>query len=193
MWDNPLMRILLALLAIASVGLGVAACGGSGRVRSTSTEFVVNEPIVRVSRELGPIDSDDYDVLDFGHAANAKEKNALVALTRRYYMAAVAEDGAKTCSMLYSAIVRTTVMEEYAHSPGLSGASCAAVMSKLLVLHHGRLVSDLASLKIDRVRTSSRDAYIVMRLPGSVVAHEFSFVRVGDMWKVGQPLDTVMR
>lgn len=101
-----MMRPLLIGLSIVSVGVGVSACGGASRgAGSVSRRTTVVEHVLTVSRELGPIDGDDYAILDFGHPADAAEKGKIAALVRRYYEVAVAEDGAKACSMLYPVTV----------------------------------------------------------------------------------------
>lgn len=187
------MSLLLALLSIASLGVGVVACGSGSSLRPERGARTVVEHVIAVSRELGPIDEDDDAVLNFGRAASAEELRKVRVLVRRYFTAAAAGDGAKTCSMLDPGIAKTTVVEEDGQMPGLRGKTCAAVMSKLLKLYHRHLVVVLDSLNVVRVHTEGLQTYVVLRVPTFRVAREFSLHRVGGAWKIGQPLDEHMR
>jgi hypothetical protein len=184
---------LLALLSTVSLGVGLAGCGGgSAGTSSTSHTTTVAEPILRVSRALGPIDADDYAVLDFGHPASATERRKILALVRRYYAVAVAEDGPKACSMLYPSAAKE-VVEEDGRLPGLTGSTCAVVISKLFKQRHRQIVADLHSFKAVRVRIEGFDGYVVLRFARAIAARELDLHLVGRAWRVQRALDIPMR
>jgi hypothetical protein len=184
---------LLALLLTASLGVGLAGCGGgSGGTRSASHTITIVEPILRVSRALGPIDADDYAVLDFGHPASAAERGNILALVRRYYEVAVAENGPKACSMLYPSAAKE-VVEEDGRLPGLTGNTCAVVIAKLFKQRHRQIVADLHSLKAVRVRIEGFDGYVVLRFAPAIASRELDMHLVGRAWRVQRALDIPMR
>jgi hypothetical protein len=185
------MRLLLTLMCTAAMCLGVTACGSSTRATKTATSNAAAEGdvVLTVSRELGPIDGDDYAVLNFGHAATGRELRKITALVRRYYAAAVAENGAEACSMLFSVVVRE-VEEGEGTAAGLHGTSCAQIMSALFKLRHRELVADVKSFKEVRVRIEPPNGRVVLRFSTAVVARELDLRLVDGVWKVRQPLDT---
>jgi len=180
----------LSVALTVSLGLGVAACGGSSRAKSKPDRLVVQESTT-ISPELGPIDEDDSAILNFGHAVSPRVESELIALTKRYYALALAGNGAKACSMLYSATATEVVVEQ--DDWGVSGKTCPVVMSKIFQQRHQQIAAELRSFNVVRVRSDGLSGYLVVRTPISPVAREFSARRVGRAWKVGQPLDRKMR
>lgn len=178
-------------LSILSLALALTACGAGHDVGSTARRTAIAEPIIAVSRELGPIDADDNAILDFGHAATPRQRSELVTMIRRYYVVAAAGEGAKACAMFYSATAREVLTEQ--DDWGVSGTTCATVMSKIFHRRHRWIVAALNSLKVVRVRTDDLNAFMVLRVAASPLAREFSARHVAGAWKVTKPLDSPMR
>jgi hypothetical protein len=131
-------------------------------------------------------------ILRFGHSANAVQAKELAAIARRYYRAAAARDASRTCSTMYSAIVRATVIYRYGRMPALRGTTCVAVMSKFLALHHREFASDARSMRVLLVRLNPFDVYLLLGFSGYAGAREFSLRWDGRSWKIDQPIDEPM-
>jgi hypothetical protein len=95
-------------------------------------------------------DTPRKNVLESRYVATAADRPVVVALVRRYYAAALAGDGAKACSMLYSPFAHS-VAEDYGQAPGptyLRGAkTCSALMSGVFEHFHKRLVAEALVLR----------------------------------------------
>lgn len=147
---------LLTLLAIGLLGVCVTACGSSSQptapapknspTNTTALTTPTDAPPAPVKtrsdsdrdNDIGaPGDDTNNSVLHFGHAANATDTQAITTLIKRYYTAALAENGAKACSMMYSTLAES-VPEDYGQSPPgepyMRGTTCPAVL-KLLFKH----------------------------------------------------------
>jgi hypothetical protein len=188
------LRGVLTLLYAGSLGLSLAACGGAGstpKQSAMSRAIAEGERLVAVSRDLGPVDRDDYAVLEAGRPASAAEMADISAWVKHYYAIAVSGNGSRACSMLFVAAARSLV-EEKGVLPALRGHTCPAVMSKLLKLRHTWLVSALGSLEIVRVRIARVEARVVMRVAASNKARELDLRRVGGVWQTRQAIDVPM-
>lgn len=135
-------------------------------------------------------DGDDNNVRGFGHAASRAGRHAITALTKRYYAATAADDGANACSMMASALAKA-IPEDQGRPPGppyLRGKTCAVVMSKLFKQYHRQLAAYVATLDVDGVRISGGRGLAVLRfttLPGRQIAVE----REHGVWKIDALLD----
>src|ERR1700691_4044077 len=177
------MKPLLAVLMIILLSLGAAACGGAG---GTS-----NHVIKRDRDNDNDNNDDDAHVLNYGHAAIGAEKREITSLVRGYYAAAVAEDGAKACSMLYP-LLAETVPEDYGRSIPLRRRSCAAVMTKLFMRRHQLLVGESSTLKVYAMRVAGDRALTILSFAALPEARQIPERRVGDVWKVADLLDTII-
>jgi hypothetical protein len=185
-------RGLIVASTIVMLVPGLTACGGaSARTGTTSGALVVIEHTSRVSRVLGPIDEDDYAVLNLGHAATPVERRAIVATVRRYYAVAAAQRGAMACSMMYEPAIIETV-EEGGGIPALRGRPCPVVMSGIFRRRHRQVVADRRSFRMLRIRSDGLNGSIVLRVPGSPRARWLRLRHVGHTWKPAQPLDGEM-
>ncbi len=184
------LRSLPALLSVVCLIAGLAGCGGVGGVARSSSSHVtaVAEPVLRVSREFGPIDADDYQVLSFARAATRVERRKITALLKRYYAVAVAGDGAKACAMLYETTANEVVVEQ--DNWGVRGSTCPVVMSRIFRQRHRQLLADADSLKVVLVRTDGLNGRAVLRFRGMVESRTIDTRLVGGIWKVQHPLDT---
>jgi hypothetical protein len=135
-------------------------------------------------------DADDNVVRRYGHAADAVDEQAITALVKRYFAAAVAHDGAAGCSMILSTIARS-IPEDIGRPPGepyLRGDTCAAVLSKVFTLNSKQLGAYAAALEITGVRVDRDQGMAVLgfkTLPG----REIPLAREAGTWKIAGLLD----
>jgi hypothetical protein len=157
------MKTLLGILTIVLFAVGIAACGSSskgasGSVRGSSAAVATTS---NDRDDDGDKNDDDSSFLNYGHAANASEMRPLVTLVTDYFAAAATENGAKACKLLMP-FVAESVVENLSHGPGLSGRSCAVVMSKLFKQHHSELETKSATLKFYAVRVGPGKALTLL-------------------------------
>jgi hypothetical protein len=208
------MKSLPTLLAIALLGVGVAACGSAGRDASQASSAAQSAttytppstapskapPAPVQSRADGDHDNDtgavgddtnNNSVLDFGHAAGTSDKQTITALLKRYYAAAAAEDGARACSMLYSTLAEA-VPEDYGQSPPgqpyMRGTTCPAVMTLLFKHFHPQITLELPRLDVARVRLIEHHGLAVLHF-GAMPERKIAVAREGHTWKVEALLD----
>ncbi len=205
------MRRLLALAMIALPAVGLFACGGSGAGGSSHVSPVSDPDDVATTvatSETSPVpldsrvDSDkDNDIgapyddtnnsSSFGHAANLSERRAITALLKHYYATALAGNGARGCSMLYSTLAEAAV-EDDAQPPGpvyMRGAkSCAAVMTLLFKHYHAQLAAELPKLRVTRVRLEEHHGIAFLSF-GALPERQISVVREGHTWKLNTIYD----
>ncbi|MFZ2114908.1 MAG: hypothetical protein WAU77_14390 [Solirubrobacteraceae bacterium] len=199
------------LLACAAVALSVAGACGCGAARSTagvettatSSPFSLAELAKR--DQDGDIDrltqsryDDDNDAIPgFGQPADAADRRAIVALIKRYYIAAAAGDGAKACSMQY-ALTAELLVEEHHRGKGpasLRGGTCARIMSKLLAQHHRELAEDVSGgYRVLAVQVHLNQGYALVRFAAPRELHELRELRMlvhreHGGWKMDRPLD----
>jgi hypothetical protein len=186
------MKALLALLAIALIGLCADACGGSSKTSSNPPNrgySLSGYPISDRDND-GDHNDDDGHVLDFGHLASPSDRQASVALVKSYFAAAAAEDGAKACSLLVPAIAES-VVEDYGHTEGLTGTTCAMVLSKLFKQHHRLLAVKSSNLEIMRVGIEGTRALVAMNFSKIPEARQITERRVGSTWRIVDLLDGI--
>lgn len=125
-----LKRLLLLCLPVASLALGLAACGGARRQSNVASgasagaaaastasvaDSVRGDPRESLaapvkgdgdgdSPEQTAFDSDDFHSMHFGHAAGPADERAIAALVKRYYGALAAEDAPTVCSLLLEVV-----------------------------------------------------------------------------------------
>ncbi|HEY5194247.1 MAG TPA: hypothetical protein VIJ39_10305 [Solirubrobacteraceae bacterium] len=128
-------------------------------------------------------DDDDAVIVDYGHPASAADRQVITALVRRYQAAAVAGDGAMSCSMLTPSFARA-IPEDYGRPPGPSylrgGKTCAAIMSKILLRSRAEVTTSFA---VTGVRAEGDRAYALLGsavVPASYVQVE----RKNGSWRV---------
>lgn len=216
MWRYVSFGQVRATLAIVLLGLTVAACGAAGKgANATSragsnTRATRNAGRTRASstapgqsarkkdadsdydnKSNGRHDSDDNAILRFGHTASPTERRMVAGIVKRYYAAGAEGDGATACSLIYS-IFAEAIPEDYGQAPGppgLRGKTCAAVLSKFFVQHHGRLAADSETLSVTGVRVEGNRGFALLsfrRMPDRhIVLH-----RERGHWKLSALLDT---
>jgi hypothetical protein len=210
------MKPLLALFAIGLLSVGATACGGASKGTGgadhassnaavtdagTATSTSTATPSLDFRKADGDKDNDigapgddrnNNSVLDFAHAAGPSDRQAIAALIKRYYAAALAEDGAKACSMLYSTLAEA-VPEDYGTPSGgqpyMQGTTCPAVMTLLFKHFHDRLTVELPKLEVTRVRLEEHHGLAVLAF-GTMPEREIQVAREGHAWKIEALLDS---
>jgi hypothetical protein len=205
------MRSLLILSTIASLCLALAGCGeaskgGGADVRVSShagnSPVEANSGIAAPGSYLkgdGDKDNDDTNhpnprlsddipfLVSYGKEASPAEKRAITEVIKRYYAAAVAQDGAVACPLLYPALATVLIQ-----GAGQQGDACAAALSRLFNQHHAQLVADRVPTMI----------VISVRLGSSLGVAELGFqamprgnillAKEGRTWKIDAILDSEM-
>lgn len=204
------LRALAVLATVVLMAIGVSACGSGGSssgspsasvpgnlAKSTASSAVSaakpsghdgDGDIDTLGR--GPYDTDNDAVLGYGPPADTADRRAIIALIKRYYKVAAADDGAKACSMLDSLIVES--IEEEHHlgkgSRSLQGATCAQIMSKLFAHRHRELVEDVAAFRITTVELRGNRGMVLA--PFSPTREMQLLVhRQHGVWTMDAPLD----
>ena len=137
-------------------------------------------------------DKDDIRVMAFGHAANVAEERTIGAIVKRYYAAAVAGDGVRACSMIYSPFAKS-VAEDYGRGSAgprylRGGTTCQSVMS--LLFKHSQSELD-ASLAVTDVRVEANHALALLG-SRSVPASFITLQREHGAWKVAELLGNIL-
>jgi hypothetical protein len=136
----------------------------------------------------GDHNDDDEGVLKYGHAADASDWRASVALLDRYYAAAVDDDGARACAQLVPFIAEA-VPEDEGSTPGLRGSSCATVMTKLFRRLRRQVAIKHRSMKVIAVRVQGDRALAVIDFSAIPEVREFKERRIGVGWRLLALLD----
>jgi hypothetical protein len=181
----------LACLATAALGASLTSCGGGG---GTSTgrrgSTVVVEHVVTVSRELGPLDEDDFAEVNYGQPMKGRQKRTAIALLKRYYKTAVAEDGATACSFLFSVAAKEVVEEQ--HDWHVHGNSCPTVVTAIFRRLHRLLVAEARSMRVVRAGAYGPNGRLILRVANSPEAREFRLRMVAGKWTVQYPMDSAL-
>jgi hypothetical protein len=193
---------LLALLAIAGLTAGIAACGdaatgGSSDARTTTSTSSSTTDYAKADadrdNDIGAShdDTNHNDLSSFGRPAGAGDERAIATVVKRYYATALNGDGAKGCSMLYS-ILAETAAEDYAVAGGptyLRGAtSCQAVMSALFSHFHAQLAIEVPKFGVTHVFLKGRHGLVVLSF-ADLPERELPVIREGNVWKIASLLD----
>lgn len=210
------MKSLLALLAVCLLSGCMVACGGSGKSTTSGASTTVSSTKTDATGSTVPTDTtpahvetkadadkdndleapyDDTNnnsTLNFGHEANSADTRTITALIKRYYTAALAENGAKACSMIYSTL-EEAVPEDYGQSPPgpsyMSGTTCSAVLSLLFKHFHPQITLEYPKLVVARVRLVEHHGYAILHF-GTLPERQIDVSREGHTWKIGQVLDS---
>jgi hypothetical protein len=181
-------KSLPMLLAVASLSVGVTACGGTGKSTSSDAHASSDTGSATTSASTTPTHppaESNADDKVHDQPAGEPDKREITQLVNRYYAAAADDDGAKACSLLFSSIA-ASVPEDYGQAPGpldIRGKTCAVVMSKLFKHVHGQSSADLATTKVTEVRINSEDGVVQLSSRG-MPKGEIIVEREGHGWKV---------
>lgn len=180
----------LCILASLALGLGVCACGNSGAGPSRAAG--VHAAVHRTDFDNdSDHNDDDAKVLAYGHAAGPAERQIAVALTKSYFAAAAAENGARACQLL-APFLAETVFETDGSALALHSHTCAAVMSKLFQVRHQLLVEKSASIKVIVVRVKGNRMLVVLEFPPIPEARQIEERRIEGRWTVFALFDSII-
>jgi hypothetical protein len=212
------MRVLSILSAIALAVLFAAGCsgisgnstsrpGGSPDARTiTSATTNAASGVVFVggyvrgdddSDGTGARDEDDRSIREYGHEATAADKQAIMALVKRYYELATSGKGGEACSMLDAKLARrsnfrTAVPQDYVPALGSSvfrGKGCAGVASLLFQADHQRLVADLRMVKVVSFRVDGSHGLALLAFR-TAPEREIAVEREHGAWRIDAFLDS---
>lgn len=147
--------LLAALLAVS-----LAVFGTLGRKERASDDLAV---ALQRSGSLSHEDFDDNVLNRFGRVADPSERNALIALAKRYVAAAAAGDGVAACRLMDPATARSVAYSEVIYTGGKTAkGSCARIAKGALREVRG---SQLMSYVITDVRANTSEAYVQLSSP----------------------------
>jgi hypothetical protein len=213
------MRRLPAIAAAALLAAWLCACGGASTTTSTTsstgaehdptrstTTAASKKPDVPPAALDSSVDADkDNDVgapfddsnaahqLEFGHPASPSERRAIVALVKRYYTTALAGDGARGCTLIYSTLAEAAVEDDgrEADAPAFSrgATSCAEVLSDLFHFYHAQLAAELPKLHVTHVLLEEHHGWVFLNFGKKLSERRISVQREGQTWKLTQIYD----
>jgi hypothetical protein len=203
------MKRLLALLAAALLAAYACSCGSSGKstndtashIAPIGTSAAARVPPARAEttadadkdNDIGTPGEDTRNlrVQKSGHPADATDRRAITTLIKRYYAAALAENGAKVCSLLYSTLAEA-VPEDYSGEPGvpyMHGAkTCAEAMTLFFKHFHPQLAAEVPKLKVALIHLQEHQGAVQLSF-GTLPERETTVSREGHTWKMTTLLD----
>lgn len=204
-------RPALSLLAAGLLALSVAACGGSALGPGTTVERrdiplhpgVAFKPEAPARRLHADADHDNDpgkpdidapgDQLNFpGRPAKGAERATIATLVRRFYAAALAENGTRACSLLYSPLVEAAV-EDYTPPAGpeyLRGArDCEQVTAGIFRYYHAALAAEVPRLRVLQVLVKGRAGIVLLGF-GGLPERKLPVIREGHTWRIDAPQDS---
>jgi hypothetical protein len=105
------------------------------------------------------------------------------ALVKRYYAAATAANGGEACALL-APFIAESVVERYGKTPGVTGRTCAVVMTKIFQGRHTKLAAESPTLRIPEVRLEPPSALAILEFPTIPEVRQIRLRRVGSSWRV---------
>jgi hypothetical protein len=203
------MKLPLAPLAAALLGVSVSACGANRGThpiypvspRTGPTHYATTSPANATSVDDYLKNDGDKDFDDVQHdrgnpendasilfepfdgRANPTDTRAVRTLVKSYYAASAAVNGAKACSLL-DANLAIGVGADQARSGGSAGNRCAVSMSLLLEQQHKQLIAEnVATMTVTSVHVKGNLGVAALgfrRMPESEILVE----REGHTWKI---------
>jgi hypothetical protein len=213
-------RNVLVVIGLALAGVSLSACGnGVGNTHSTSpaspqasgalagatvasgvtssgAHYLKTDEDDDDNPGGGDEENDDPQIRDYGHPAAGGDASAITVLVKRYYAAALNEDGAAACSLLTSrlrrdpALTRSIPEDRFDRTPVPKvsrGEGCAQILSRLFKEHHGSLVSEGSTLQITGARVEGAHGLALLGF-GSVGERWMPVAREDGAWKMGAVL-----
>jgi len=180
MGDRDRWMSLAALLVIATLALGMLACGSQTSPKAASASSTARPP------------QDDDHISTYGHEAGEPQRRVIASLVRRYYAAAAAGDGAAGCAMIDPRLAEDVPRDYYeaAGLPAKSGRSCAYVLSRIFKRLPGQPPSALARTRVTGIRLGRESGFVQLSSP-TMATGEIVVGLSAGAWKldvlVGRP------
>lgn len=132
-------------------------------------------------------DTNNNSIFNFdGKEASTSERRLITTLIKRYYALALAGDGAKACSIIYSRLAES-LPEDYGQSAGpifMRGAkTCQAALTLLFTHYHDQLAIEIPKLVVGRIRIHERHGTVLLTF-GSLRGQYTSVIREGKVWRI---------
>jgi hypothetical protein len=189
------MRVLLALFAVALLGVDLGACGETGKASRTDSNAAVTATgsaapastgaSPRTTKGRNPV---PYETV--GVAGSAADRQAITAMVKRYYAAMAANDGATACSLLNRSLANA-LPEDYGNKfdpPYMRGSTCSVVLSKMFMHRHGHPTSDVSGMEVTGVRVVNGIAAVALLRSPTMPLGETSLRREDGRWTMDQML-----
>jgi hypothetical protein len=195
---------------IAVLAALLCACGGTSRNGSAATARISPSEASREAAERRPAPLDAHVDVDrdndsglpgdnhdnketFGHPASPTDQRAIAALVKRYYAAALAENGARGCALLYSTLVEAVPIDD-GREPGAptymhGRTTCASVLTALFKHYHAQLAAELPRLQVTSVHTREHEGFAHLRFGGGLPERRIGVKRERRTWKMSQIYD----
>jgi hypothetical protein len=183
---------------------GPAASSSSAAPSVTTTHLAdPNLPPPQPSqrdRERLDRDEDDYIHAPEDHnktdppgyvLASPADTRAITALVKRYYAAALAEDGARGCSMFPPSFTKGIPLDYGKLGPSYlkrAAGTCPAVMSLFFKHEHRQLASEVPQLEVVRASINGTQVSVILRF-GRLRERFISVLREGNVWRIAGLLD----
>lgn len=134
--------------------------------------------------------NDDVTLLSYyGGTAPPADRQAITAVIKRYYAAAVAEDGMTACSLLHSSVA-LALAKGQSQATQAGKAACAAALAPLLKQQHKYLVAIEVPTMVVPVVHAKGDLGLAVLGFRSQPEGEILVEREGRAWKLGALLDS---
>jgi hypothetical protein len=164
----------------------------------SATPAPVQKP-TRRDLEKHDRDEDDYIHLSDDNnpsppsyvTAGRSDSQAITALVKRYYAAALKGDGASGCSMFAPDFVKAIPLDYGKLGPSYlrrAAGTCPAVMSLLFKHEHRTLAGEVPQLDVVRVSVKGKQGVAFTRF-GRLHERFISVLREGDAWTIASVLD----
>jgi hypothetical protein len=212
------IKPLLALTAVALLGVGANACGSTssstrsasariGGTSSTTAPATTSGPTTSTAGIPSPgrpgtdaddgdiltkIDSnDDGEIVEYGRPATPAEKLAITTFVKHYFKAAAAGDGAALCSLTISNFAEKIpkyFSKPSTKEPYLYGKTCTEVMSRLFKHRHQLLAKEAAGFEVTGVRVNGNNGFALLAFTTMPERRYISVAREGQAWKLSEEL-----
>jgi hypothetical protein len=188
------------LVAALLGGCGGATRDSASRRQSTNTDASETAPAQANTTVDDDHDNDvgaPYDdtnhrtLVDEGRTASPAERRAITTMVKSYYAAALAEDGARGCALLYSTLAEAAPEDESREPdtpPYMRGqTTCAGVLHAMFHHFHAQLAIDEPELEVTRIRMLGRNALVLLRFGSR--ERETSAKLERSIWKMSKTYD----
>jgi hypothetical protein len=197
------------LLAVAAVGVGalfLISCGSAtGGVDSSRTSAVAKTSTRLYGQRDAPVkdvegdfdgtdgayyDSDDQDVIGFGHSASAPVTREIAALVKSYHEMAAQRDGPGACRLM-NPVLAELVTETYIHVH-VRRRTCASVLSAYYGTIHRELVAEDTAISVGDVRIGEGRGFAMVGSFGAKPRRDMPVKQYKGVWKIDDVLDTTL-
>lgn len=135
-------------------------------------------------------DSDDQDVIGFGHSAGGADRSDIVALVKRYHKLAARQDGVGACDLL-NPVLAELVTETYSQVR-VRHRTCASVLSAYFGTIHRELVGEDTAIAVGDVRIGEGRGFAMIGSFRVKPRRDMPVKQYKGVWKIDDVLDTTL-